>query len=183
MRFVFLPVFIAGFATAPAGGFAQEWVRCGEEGEQCRFAGTKLVRYGASDQFRFGTFTDGVACSNGVFGDPIEGTRKWCWTYQTPGEAAQARELSGRQRAARLREQLRSHMDQIDQLRAEVESRAAHINRLQDYIGRLGSQREEEINQLQTEVQSRDRRIDELEERVDRLRRRLEWRRSSRDRR
>ena len=55
-----------------------EWTFCAEEGGVCEFAGTAEVRYGANGSFMFKTLTDGTACTNEVFGDPIVGTVKQC---------------------------------------------------------------------------------------------------------
>ena len=39
--------------------------------DACAFTGTRQVRYGAEGLYAYGTFTDSVACTNGVFGDPV----------------------------------------------------------------------------------------------------------------
>jgi parallel beta-helix repeat protein len=54
------------------------WTFCANENGFCAFSGTKDVRYGANNTYAFGTFTDGVACTNAVFGDPIVGVVKHC---------------------------------------------------------------------------------------------------------
>ena len=43
-----------------------------------RFYGAKQVRYGANGAYFYRTLTDGMACTNSVFGDPIFGTVKQC---------------------------------------------------------------------------------------------------------
>jgi len=56
-----------------------EWVRCAEEHGYCSTPFPTVVRYGAH-----GTYTrrrvggGGVACENGVFGDPLVGIVKHC---------------------------------------------------------------------------------------------------------
>jgi probable HAF family extracellular repeat protein len=55
-----------------------EWTLCAAEGGQCPFSGTREVRYGADGVYVYQTLTDGTACSNDVFGDPIYGTAKAC---------------------------------------------------------------------------------------------------------
>ncbi|WP_179131053.1 putative Ig domain-containing protein [Candidatus Entotheonella palauensis] len=60
------------------------WIPCADENQFCDFDGEKDVRYGANGAYAFGTFTDGVNCTNGVFGDPIQGVGKQCW-YRNPG--------------------------------------------------------------------------------------------------
>ena len=54
------------------------WNFCAPEGGVCAFTGTTEVRYGADGTYVYQTFTDGTACNNAVFGDPIFGTRKSC---------------------------------------------------------------------------------------------------------
>src|ERR1044071_7037780 len=54
------------------------WIFCASENEFCAFQGTALVRFGENSSFYQQTFSGGVACSNGVFGDPIVGTFKHC---------------------------------------------------------------------------------------------------------
>ena len=62
-------------AAATSGG----WTFCANETEQCNFSGTKQVRFGANDVYSYGTFSDGVACSNAAFGgDPVAGVSKHC---------------------------------------------------------------------------------------------------------
>ena len=70
-----------------------DWMFCAAEGGVCAFAGTMQVRYGANGSFFFETLTDGTACTNEVFGDPIPGTVKQCairppepteWTFCAP---------------------------------------------------------------------------------------------------
>jgi chitodextrinase len=58
---------------------SSEWAFCANEGQQCTFAGTKDVRYGANGTFTAPrTFTSSVNCDNSVFGDPAVGTVKRC---------------------------------------------------------------------------------------------------------
>jgi hypothetical protein len=54
------------------------WVFCAEEGQFCAFSGTKEVRYGANGYYVYQIHTDGVMCTNEVFGDPIYGVPKQC---------------------------------------------------------------------------------------------------------
>ena len=68
---------------------ASSWTFCANENQFCSFTGTKLVRYGAGTSFTFQTATNGIACDNATFGDPIVGTVKHCdymdvgssWTF------------------------------------------------------------------------------------------------------
>lgn len=56
------------------------WETCADEQSTCSFDGKKTIRYGKNGIWVEGTFTDEVACSNSVFGDPLKGTRKECQT-------------------------------------------------------------------------------------------------------
>jgi Domain of unknown function (DUF4082) len=51
---------------------------CASENGFCSFSGTQQVRYGANAQYVTKTFTNGTACTNAVFGDPISGVAKTC---------------------------------------------------------------------------------------------------------
>ena len=79
----------SGQYTSSAAG--DEWTWCADEGTQCSFTGSKQVRYGEKGQYKEGeytvqTHTDGVSCTNKVFGDPLEGTKKTCEIRDTvPG--------------------------------------------------------------------------------------------------
>ncbi|MDQ2820345.1 MAG: right-handed parallel beta-helix repeat-containing protein [Pseudomonadota bacterium] len=61
--------------TAAATG---TWTDCARESQTCNFSGTQVVRYGASGQFFYKTFTSSVLCANEVFGDPAVGIGKTC---------------------------------------------------------------------------------------------------------
>lgn len=52
---------------------------CANEGGQCAFSGTRTVRYGTTAKYTTKSLTNGTACSNTVFGDPIYGVAKSCW--------------------------------------------------------------------------------------------------------
>jgi hypothetical protein len=55
------------------------WTFCANETERCNFSGTKQVRYGANEIYVYGTFHEGVVCSNAAFGsDPFSGVIKHC---------------------------------------------------------------------------------------------------------
>jgi parallel beta-helix repeat protein len=72
-------------ASSPAS--AQDWTFCGWEGAACSFSGTQEVRYGADGSYFYRTLSNGTACTNGVFGDPLVGALKSCavrsaeWTF------------------------------------------------------------------------------------------------------
>src|SRR5262249_43135476 len=54
------------------------WTFCAVENSQCNFSGTKEVRYGFNGVYVSQIFTNGVACSNNVFGHPVYGWGKQC---------------------------------------------------------------------------------------------------------
>jgi len=56
----------------------KDWASCAPEGGVCAFTGTIDVRYGANGSFSVKTFSDGIACTNEVFGDPIPDVAKSC---------------------------------------------------------------------------------------------------------
>jgi hypothetical protein len=55
-----------------------EYTHCADERNRCDFSGTRLIRYGAEGTYTYMVSTDGVSCSNDVFGDPLYGTVKAC---------------------------------------------------------------------------------------------------------
>ena len=57
---------------------APAWRTCAAENGYCNFGGVKRVRYGVRGRFVEGTFRNGTACSNSVFGDPVPGQPKLC---------------------------------------------------------------------------------------------------------
>lgn len=54
------------------------YTTCAKENGVCSFVGTKQVRYGAGSTWTVRTITNGTACTNQVFGDPLFGTLKSC---------------------------------------------------------------------------------------------------------
>jgi|GEM_PF-2387053 len=54
------------------------WTKCADEGGTCTFTGTRTVRYGSGTTYNMGTYTNSVACTNAVFGDPTPGVFKHC---------------------------------------------------------------------------------------------------------
>jgi endoglucanase len=57
---------------------AVTWTDCAQENGLCAFDGTRQIRYGGNGSYAYQTKTNSVACSNGVFGDPVYGTVKSC---------------------------------------------------------------------------------------------------------
>lgn len=65
-------------SVAAASPASSTWEHCARESQSCDFTGTRLVRYGTETRYVTATFTDGVTCSNAVFGDPAYGEGKTC---------------------------------------------------------------------------------------------------------
>ena len=57
----------------------EAYTYCSEEYQNCSFSGTRNVRYGENGAYFYRTLTNGAACSNATFGDPIPGVVKKCW--------------------------------------------------------------------------------------------------------
>ena len=68
------PTAVPGVVPTPA----PTWTFCADEHQYCEFSGTKQVQYGADGTYTVMTFTDGIWCTNDVFGDPLYGTIKHC---------------------------------------------------------------------------------------------------------
>ena len=67
------------FLAAPALINAiPNYTRCAQEGEVCRFNGTRKVAFGAGSKWVQDSFVNGISCTNGVFGDPAPGVKKEC---------------------------------------------------------------------------------------------------------
>ncbi len=66
-------------SPTPTSVPVENWISCAGENEFCSFSGTRQVRYGANGSYAYGTFTDGVSCSNSIFGDPAWGFSKRCF--------------------------------------------------------------------------------------------------------
>lgn len=74
-----------GPVTAYSGTLPSDFsAACAGENGTCSFSGVLQVAYGANSSWKFMTAKDGTACSNGVFGDPIVGTVKNCYTRPDP---------------------------------------------------------------------------------------------------
>jgi len=72
----------------PTATPAPTWNPCANEGEYCSFSGTANVRYGANNTYAYGSYFNGVSCSNAVFGDPIVGVYKSCEVFQVESPAS-----------------------------------------------------------------------------------------------
>ncbi|MET3913642.1 type IV pilus assembly protein PilY1 [Variovorax sp. OAS795] len=58
---------------------------CANEGQTCSFTGVKEVWYGADKKWKVAPANLSTACSNAVFGDPINGSAKACYTRAYSG--------------------------------------------------------------------------------------------------
>ncbi|WP_371600827.1 trehalase family glycosidase [Streptomyces sp. NBC_00564] len=64
----------------PEGGPAGNWTKCASQNGTCSAAAGQPVRYGAFGAFKQVTATGDTACTDAVFGDPIPGESKACYT-------------------------------------------------------------------------------------------------------
>lgn len=55
-----------------------EWVDCANEGELCRFRGTRLVRFGVEGAYYYRTEQREIPCTIEEFGDPVRRVPKQC---------------------------------------------------------------------------------------------------------
>lgn len=65
----------AGVVT-PGPGSA--WTKCADEGANCAFTGSKLVRFGSANAFYYKELSNGTPCTSGVFGNFLIGVAKEC---------------------------------------------------------------------------------------------------------
>ena len=76
--------FTGGQSPTAVSALPGTWDRCASETENCAFTGTRTVAFGAHGQFHYATVTDGTACTNEVFVDPIPGVHKACYSLPAP---------------------------------------------------------------------------------------------------
>jgi len=70
-----------GGGTCEATSVPSGYTQCAEEGGYCSFSGMASVVYGANSCFTLpAVFSGGTNCSNDVFGDPLPGVHKYCYT-------------------------------------------------------------------------------------------------------
>jgi len=55
-----------------------DWVDCANEGELCRFRGTRLVRFGVEGAYYYRTEEREIRCTVDEFGDPVRRVPKQC---------------------------------------------------------------------------------------------------------
>jgi alpha-L-rhamnosidase len=73
-------------STVPASSTSLPgtWTECAAETGTCSFTGTDTVAFGAQGKYDYATETNGVACSDTVFGDPDYGVSKACYVEPAP---------------------------------------------------------------------------------------------------
>jgi len=76
------PTTIPATAIPPTATPVPTWTTCANENGFCSFSGTAPVRYGANGIWFTQTRTNGVACNNSVFGDPVPNVIKRCQVFQ-----------------------------------------------------------------------------------------------------
>ena len=78
-----------GITSIPSG-----YNQCAEEGGFCSFSGTANVIYGANSCYTSPrSFSNGTACNNDVFGDPLPGVHKYCYTNGSGSSGSWAYQL------------------------------------------------------------------------------------------
>ena len=55
-----------------------DWTYCAVENHACTFSGTREVRFGANNTFSYGTFSNGVKCSENNFAETTPDARRYC---------------------------------------------------------------------------------------------------------
>jgi hypothetical protein len=81
-----LPTIVASTVSAvtaavtkdSTGSSESNWAQCASENGSCSFGGTRQVRYGADGVYAYRSASDGIACDNTAFGDPLYGVVKAC---------------------------------------------------------------------------------------------------------
>ena len=63
----------------PLSAVDSSWRQCAGEGNRCQFSGERRVAFGAKGKWSYRIVRNGVDCSVGRFGDPIQGTVKACY--------------------------------------------------------------------------------------------------------
>jgi len=61
-----------------AGAREVDWTECAAEGKDCRFAGTREVRFGGKGVYTSKIVTAATPCTTAAFGDPMRGLAKTC---------------------------------------------------------------------------------------------------------
>jgi|GEM_PF-767669 len=86
-------VTVTGASTAATD---LNWTFCSDEKGTCSFTGYQTIRYGANGKYHYGSYLNGVSCSNSIFGDPIENVVKQCYYGGViPEESGTTGEVAG----------------------------------------------------------------------------------------
>ena len=76
-------------ATAPS---PSDWIFCANENKTCALPGTRLVRFGANNKYKFKTLSGSLICNGTTFGgDPLPGVAKRCDYNLNPNAATPTR--------------------------------------------------------------------------------------------
>ena len=73
---------VTSYSGSLPNGFST--TACAYENGTCNFSGILQVAYGANNSWNFVSASNGVLCSNTIFGDPAVGTGKSCYTRPDP---------------------------------------------------------------------------------------------------
>jgi hypothetical protein len=65
-------------AGSKAHGKAVTWTECAVESKDCRFSGTREVRFGGAGMYTSKIVTASTPCTVAAFGDPVRGVAKTC---------------------------------------------------------------------------------------------------------
>ena len=80
--FAFCFVLFELFFSAHAFDFSElmndDWQKCANERQICKFDGTRIIRFGNANKWNFSVAKNNIECSNRIFGDPNPGIAKFC---------------------------------------------------------------------------------------------------------
>lgn len=109
---------------------AQVWEEICKEGNTCRVVGTRPIRYGADDKFRYGVATRVVHCNNDAFGDPAPNVLKHCYAYYTAEERANRKAAKDQgERIRALEEEVVALQGDLDKANAEIDGLYRELRR------------------------------------------------------
>jgi Bacterial alpha-L-rhamnosidase 6 hairpin glycosidase domain/Bacterial alpha-L-rhamnosidase C-terminal domain len=80
------PNLVKSCYVAPTGG-PSGYTQCATENGTCSFTGNRNIAYGANGAFSHRILSGSTPCTNGVFGDPLNGTAKACYLPPAGGPA------------------------------------------------------------------------------------------------
>jgi hypothetical protein len=80
--------------VAPQGG-PSGYTQCAAENGTCSFTDTRSIAYGANGAFNRRVATSSTACTNDLFGDPLNGTVKACYVPPAGGPSSNWTQCAG----------------------------------------------------------------------------------------